>query len=250
MIQEASSVKAASSGFTTAHKDREIGPTFIHAKGSGSDCARPVDTLIVLTGSSKGHLPLREQWMIVMPASCWDDDGAHVTFFNRDKNQEFGRATLLDQCARSVFTLAEMSSCLTDELSQTWSQNNIIILHFNFFTAKYFSQNQFSNRGWNFGEPVYLIKDKKLLEFAAAEGCKIKETLDTSPEGDPQVLHKEYKDKIHGFACTRAKEAVGALEQRKLTLQEDKKKILNSQDNRPGDVVAKEKAKAAAAAEI
>jgi hypothetical protein len=56
--------------------------------------------------------------MIVMPASCRDDDGVHVGFFNRNKNQEFGRATLLDQCARGVFTLTEMSSCLTDELSQ------------------------------------------------------------------------------------------------------------------------------------
>ncbi|KAJ7701337.1 hypothetical protein B0H16DRAFT_1833433 [Mycena metata] len=74
--------------------------------------------------------------------------------------------------------------------------------------------------------PLYLIKDKKFMEFAVNEGSKLEDSLENQRE-DIQVLWKEYKENICTFARKRAKESVGALEQAKLKLQRQKKATLN-----------------------
>ncbi|KAJ7711609.1 Endonuclease/exonuclease/phosphatase [Mycena metata] len=70
--------------------------------------------------------------------------------------------------------------------------------------------------------PLFLVKDKKLLEFAVSEGRKLEEAREQNPTDDVQVLYKDYKDKIRTFARERAKEAIGALEQKKIKLQKER----------------------------
>ncbi|KAJ7020566.1 Endonuclease/exonuclease/phosphatase, partial [Mycena alexandri] len=75
--------------------------------------------------------------------------------------------------------------------------------------------------------PLFLMKDKKLLEYAVVEGRKLEEERAEDPAKDIQFLYADYKSKIRRFARERAKETIGALEQKKIKLQKEREEILN-----------------------
>lgn len=79
--------------------------------------------------------------------------------------------------------------------------------------------------------PLFLINDKQFLNFASERGIELQECLklDRTDDTNSQTLLKKYKDEVKQFAQVRAKEAIGALEQKKRKLQRERDEILNDQ---------------------
>ncbi|KAJ7102971.1 Endonuclease/exonuclease/phosphatase, partial [Mycena crocata] len=82
--------------------------------------------------------------------------------------------------------------------------------------------------------PNFLMQDKKFLTFAVEEGAKLAEPSNDGK--DLQIRYKEYKEGLLAFARERAKESVGAIEQKKLKLQRERDAILNPSPEVPTDV--------------
>ncbi|KAJ7125860.1 Endonuclease/exonuclease/phosphatase, partial [Mycena filopes] len=81
--------------------------------------------------------------------------------------------------------------------------------------------------------PLYLLKDKKFINYTVEQGAKL---LNEPSDEEIQVRYKKYKDDIVAFARERAKESVGATEQKKLGLQKAVRLILNPPPDGDTDV--------------
>ncbi|KAJ7024196.1 hypothetical protein C8F04DRAFT_969301, partial [Mycena alexandri] len=77
--------------------------------------------------------------------------------------------------------------------------------------------------------PVFLLRDKKFLEFTSMVGADLEEKIANSPEDAKAIQNgfKAFKDCIRDFARVRSKIAIGALEQKKRKLQQQRKEVLN-----------------------
>ncbi|KAJ7714015.1 Endonuclease/exonuclease/phosphatase, partial [Mycena metata] len=72
--------------------------------------------------------------------------------------------------------------------------------------------------------PLFLLKDKKFITFAIEEGAKLQDT----PAGDDlQIRYRKYKVDIVAYARERAKESVGATEEKRKLKQTERDNILN-----------------------
>jgi hypothetical protein len=77
--------------------------------------------------------------------------------------------------------------------------------------------------------PLFLLRDKELIDFVIKKGCELELKINTSPDDMVaiQTDFKAFKDDILNFARRRAKEAIGALEESKQKLQREKIATLN-----------------------
>ena len=98
--------------------------------------------------------------------------------------------------------------------------------------------------------PTFITNDKALLDYSVRIGREVETTKLADETRDIQVLYKEFKDKVHDFARRRIKEAVGALEQKKIKLQKERFDMLNSPIENIDDLVAEQKARANEAAKL
>ncbi|KAJ7139965.1 hypothetical protein C8R43DRAFT_1089253 [Mycena crocata] len=95
--------------------------------------------------------------------------------------------------------------------------------------------------------PLFLLRDKEFMTYTVQEGCALESKITGESENKStiQLGFKDFKDKITDFARKRAKVAIGALEQKKRSLQEEQKTILkgpilrgkgNDDGQKPGSV--------------
>ncbi|KAJ7171783.1 Endonuclease/exonuclease/phosphatase, partial [Mycena crocata] len=71
--------------------------------------------------------------------------------------------------------------------------------------------------------PGFLMTDKRFMTFAVEEGAKL---LEVPPESDVQVEYKKYKDALLKYARERAKESIGATEQKRRKLAAERDAVL------------------------
>ncbi|KAJ7078705.1 Endonuclease/exonuclease/phosphatase, partial [Mycena belliarum] len=78
--------------------------------------------------------------------------------------------------------------------------------------------------------PLFILRDKEFIDFTVKLGQSLEAEIDAAPDDaiTIQTGWKTFKEKVRNFARERAKIAVGALEQKKRKLQEEREIILNA----------------------
>ncbi|KAJ7167390.1 Endonuclease/exonuclease/phosphatase [Mycena crocata] len=94
--------------------------------------------------------------------------------------------------------------------------------------------------------PLFILKDKKFIEFAVSEGAKLLEPMDAGSDENIQERYKKYKDRLREFARGRAKESVGATEQKKIKLQNARDRLLKEVPGRANDAASADRHREAA----
>nr|GAT50733.1 predicted protein [Mycena chlorophos] len=80
-----------------------------------------------------------------------------------------------------------------------------------------------------FAIPLWLLDDKEFMNYATVEGKAVEDIIDdgSAHPDELQLKYAEYKKKLVEKAIARAKEAQGALEQKKQLLQNQRHELLN-----------------------
>ncbi|KAJ7115511.1 hypothetical protein C8R43DRAFT_961103 [Mycena crocata] len=88
--------------------------------------------------------------------------------------------------------------------------------------------------------PLFLLRDKEFMEFVIEKGTDLEDGLAATHDNATfiQTGFKLFKDNVRDFARKRAKVAVGALEQKKRTLQNERETLLKSPANNLGEPTA------------
>ncbi|KAJ7036142.1 Endonuclease/exonuclease/phosphatase, partial [Mycena alexandri] len=76
--------------------------------------------------------------------------------------------------------------------------------------------------------PLFLMNDTKFMEFAVKTGAQMFGEGVANPTENIQVEFKKFKEVVGAYAKVRASQSVGALEQKKLKLQNERKGLLNN----------------------
>ncbi|KAF7321221.1 hypothetical protein HMN09_00211100 [Mycena chlorophos] len=79
--------------------------------------------------------------------------------------------------------------------------------------------------------PLHILRDKKFTQFALRRGAQLSDELraleNRTEDRNPQTLYAGFKEDIVNFARDRAKESVGAIEQKRQKLLKERDKMLN-----------------------
>ncbi|KAJ7052363.1 hypothetical protein C8F01DRAFT_1332905, partial [Mycena amicta] len=85
--------------------------------------------------------------------------------------------------------------------------------------------------------PLHILHDREFRNYAVKEGAKLETDLEQerSEENNPQILFRDYKEKILTFARERAKVSLGATAQKKKKLQRERNNLLPDTEDGAAD---------------